>query len=344
MSEVAALYSKGAEPLEIGVIGAGGISTIHLPILLKNERTKLKFLADVDGKRAKLLSGTYDVRPIEIDNNVSELPDCQILLLAIPPGARREYIEEFGVDRGTPILSEKPFASSIEEHQEYLDKTRAMFCNYHRICHNSVNQVLKLLESGTFGNLERVEMYEGAIGGGTGISQRHYMTDSSLRGGGILMDRGSHNLSELLYVFRDWKLSVEESDITWNNGFDVDVHAKLAAAKGNNTVPIYLENSIVRNIGYGAVFSFESAKVSYNPDDPNVNVVVSFGDTCEYSLSFDQDFGTSKYQAMHLRWEQFISSLEGDSSDGYPKTGLEVTKLMNSIYGNAEEPSEVINT
>ena len=107
--------------MEIGVIGAGGISTsVHLPLLSCIPDVRIKFIADKSDP--KELAKVYDTQSVKIDD-VTNLPDCDIVLLAIPVGAREKYVDEFS-KRGTPIFAEKPFAIDLETHKNFLKSSK----------------------------------------------------------------------------------------------------------------------------------------------------------------------------------------------------------------------------
>ena len=86
--------------MEIGVIGAGAISSqAHIPLLSCMENVSVKYIADI--KDPYRLAKAYKTESIKI-NDVSSLPDCDTVLLAIPVGAREEYIHELS-KRKIPI-------------------------------------------------------------------------------------------------------------------------------------------------------------------------------------------------------------------------------------------------
>ena len=102
--------------IKVGVIGAGGISSgVHLPLLSCIDNISIEFIADTINP--EILAKTYNTRSIKI-NDISSLPNCDIVVLAIPVGVKEEYIREFS-KRNTYIFTEKPFAIDLETHKNF---------------------------------------------------------------------------------------------------------------------------------------------------------------------------------------------------------------------------------
>ena len=97
--------------MKIGVVGAGRISSsVHLPLLSCIDTVNIEFIAD--RKYPKVLGNTYNTKPVKIDK-ISSLPDCDIVLLALPVGVKEEYIREFA-KRDSYIFAEKPFSVDLK--------------------------------------------------------------------------------------------------------------------------------------------------------------------------------------------------------------------------------------
>jgi predicted dehydrogenase len=330
----------GRQSVRVGVVGAGWISTVyHLPILDYLDDATVEFVADIDDRKARHVTDTYGGQAIEVETP-SELPDCDVLLLAIPVGVRDEYIEAFG-DRRTAIFCEKPFAVNTSMHESFLRSADAVFCNYQRTCYEPVNQLRTIFQEGVFGELERAVVFEGLIGGADkGIGPNHYRTDLSLSGGGVLVEVGCHTLSELVHVFRDWNLSVRRADLTWNAEFDTDIDATLLASNDGREVSIEYRVSTIRNLGKGARFTFENAEVRFNPFDSETPL--SFRPRGEdkkwFTLEPAEEWATTHHQGVHLRWKQFLADLRGESTRPHVRTAPEVTALLEEIYDRADRP------
>ena len=113
--------------IKVGVVGAGGISSgVHLPLLSCIDNVSIEFIADTINP--EVLGKAYNTKSIKI-NEISSLPDCDVVLLAIPVGVKEEYIREFS-KRNTYIFTEKPFAIDLETHKNFLKLSNKISCNY----------------------------------------------------------------------------------------------------------------------------------------------------------------------------------------------------------------------
>lgn len=346
MKEVQSIYSKRDDPLAVGVIGAGWISsTFHVPIINYHDKTELSYVADTEWSRARNLANAYGVDPIHVKEDPSVVPDCDIVLLSIPVGIRQQYIQLFS-DRSTAIFCEKPIARAYTEHKTYLDTTAAMFANYQRTCYSAPNQLRDILNAEVFGPLKSVTVREGSVGGSDkGIPQDHYRTDLELSGGGVLIEVGCHTLSQLVHIFDNFELSVKDADITYNHEFDTDVSATLACQRAGREIEIDYRVSSIRNIGSGMEFIFENARVTFDPFNPSSLIYVrplSGGENLDFTMEHDDRWADGKYRSIYLRWEQFVEDLRGKEMPDHVRTAPDVTRLITEIYSQDNEPRQEV--
>jgi len=331
--------------LKVGVIGAGWMSSIyHVPILSHFKETEIQYITDIDSSKAHDLANAYDSTSVKVGSDKSQLPDCDIALLAIPVGAREEYITELG-ERGIPVFCEKPFVVNNEMHDRFVNNGEALFCNYQRTCYSSINILKSIIQSGTFGELESAIVHEGLIGGDdAGIGTNHYRTDLELSGGGVLMEIGCHTLSEIVHIFEHWKLEVSDVDITWNDEFDIDVDADFLATGDQNSVEISYNISTIQNLGRKAKFSFEHADVLVDPWDAEEPLRVQQADSnvSDLTIEHNDKWATTHHEGVYQRWKQFVADLRGEQSTDHIRTGREVTELITEIYDEADRSREGI--
>lgn len=326
-------------PYDIGVVGAGHISSsAHLPVLANMDNVRIKFIADREKRTS--LARSYGAEAIRVRDDVSILPTCDIVLLAIPVGARAPYIEEFG-ERGTPIFSEKPFATDTETHQRFLDAADPITCNYLRTTFSPTLQMRRVVQSELFGELQDVHCAQGGVVGATGRTESNYQTDPSLRGGGMLLETGSHIVSQLLFILSGWELSGSEADIILHDGFDVDVGATVRARNGDRTVGIGIELSRIRPLKSVAEFVFENATLQFEVHTPGAPVTVvsneSRGPRRQLKFALDEYGAETFAQAIYTNWQRVLALVaEGANETGIKAdplgTGYDVTRVIENLY------------
>ena len=111
-----------AEPIRIGLVGAGGRGGGAInDSLTINQNVKLTAIADVDERKlaglrdgtAKRHEGKVDVAEhkmhsgIDAYRRILDDPDVDVVLFATPPGFRPQYVAE-AVDAGKHVFAEKP--------------------------------------------------------------------------------------------------------------------------------------------------------------------------------------------------------------------------------------------
>jgi len=320
-------YTKRPK-IEVGVIGAGGISAgVHLPLLSCIDNVSIKYIADI--RDPKDLAKTYKTESIKIDD-ISSLPDCDIALLAIPVGVKEEYIHEFS-KRKTPIFTEKPFAIDLETHKKFLKLSDKITCNYMAIYYNSIRQIKDVIFSGAFGNLRRVSITEGGIVGGTGREKDSYQADPKLSGGGILMETGCHTLSQLEYIFGD--ISVREANVVWEDGFDVEAKIVFDVSE-KNSISIDYNITMLKPVETAAEFFFDHSKVSFNHLYPNSALSISsFNSDKHFTLNEETRYAATHGQAYYLKWKSFLDKVsKADPIDTELETSIQTTKMITDIY------------
>lgn len=324
---------------EIGIIGAGWISSAyHLPILHNIDVADVTFVADIDGSRARKACRGYDAKPIAVSNGPAALPSCDVIVLAIPVGVRSAYISEFA-DRGTAIFSEKPFAIDTEMHREFIRTADVISCNYMRRHYNATRQFHRVIQSNLFGEVEHVEFVEEGKTGATGLGKDHFQTDPKKGGGGILLERGCHSLSQICEIFKHSGITLRAADLVKHNQLDSEVEAVLEVNTGNSTIEIDYHISRNKPIGSKMVFEFENTRLEADPYDPGSQIRLQ--PRASESLNESLELGPSDtaamstHQAMYLRWNTFLSRLSAGDIDSKSETMPRVTDLITDIYDTA---------
>ena len=323
------------DQMEVGVIGAGKITErTHIPILLEYSKTVVKYVADIDIDRASKLAKICRCDAIEVGNDIKNLPECDIVLLAIPVGVRRPYIEEFS-RRKTPIFAEKPFAKNIEDHREFVELNDKMICNYMRTWFSSTKQIKGVVDSEVFGPLKSVRIQEGLVNS-LGIGKKHYRNDIGLAGGGVLMESGCHTISQIVEILEGYDITVKKSDIIWKDELDVAIEAVMVASKDSN-VKIEYQASRVESLESEAEFEFQNARVRFDHTGSNGKLRV-YKNGFEVPLVIEPgDYATSFGEGVFLKWAEFVQQIWSDAEMNTDQmTGMKVTDIITGIYKKAK--------
>jgi len=314
--------------ISIGIIGGGGItSSVHLPLLSCIDNVNIKFLADtVDPIE---LATSYNTTSVKI-NNVSDLPDCDIALLAIPVGVKNNYIEEFA-QRDCYIFTEKPFAADIKTHELFLEMSKKITCNYMRKFYNSTRQLKDIITSDVFGPIEKISIVEGGIIGKTGRGKDSYQSNPKLSGGGFLTESSCHTFSQLDFLFDE--ISLESSDTIWSGEFDIETNANLRV-NDQNPFSIEYTGTMIRHVEPKTTIFFKQNKIELNHLEPESIFTISSLTSSDFEINLEKEtFYASTYeQAYYLKWKNFLESVSSSSNlDVNTETSIITTKLISEI-------------
>lgn len=301
----------------VGIVGAGVITqNTHLPVLLNMPNVVVSWLTDADMGKAKLVADAYGIHHIKLPNAPRDLPDADIVLLAIPLVPRRSYYEQLAA-RGTAVFAEKPFAINSQDHKRFqqLFAPHKIGCGYMRRMY-ATNQLLRqAVKDLWFGPLRRIDIHEGGRTTKTGVD--HSYQDLSVKeGGGILINLGCHALDLAFYISGARKFTVNENKVE----FDGDTDRK---AQGNITL-----SDLPHPVGEKCQFNFcvswlDSQSNTIELEFDNIILVgpISPGGSIEIRGS-NQDYPSACLQdlknngaktinqAFYLEWREFLTGLE----------------------------------
>ncbi|MBS7609656.1 Gfo/Idh/MocA family oxidoreductase [Candidatus Bathyarchaeota archaeon] len=105
-------------PLNIGIIGCGGIASAHLKALQQNPDVRLSAFSDIVVERARSFAETVGGGSVYRDyHEMLERERLDACYICIPPFAHTDQ-ELLCVEKGIPFFVEKPVALSLEKARE----------------------------------------------------------------------------------------------------------------------------------------------------------------------------------------------------------------------------------
>lgn len=316
----------------VGIVGGGKVAfQNHMPVLANMPEVEVVYVADVNLFNVQMFEAAYGIRGIQIREDLKVLPDTDILLLATPVGARKAYIEEFG-KRGAAILSEKPFAPDTESHYEFLKMSNKIACNYMRRYYSSVRQLHILFHSGIFGGLKGIKLSEGGIITKTGREKSTYQTQKELSGGGILIELGSHTLSQIESILTSDEFIIMDSKIVFNHLLDVHLEAEIKFITKYGDIPLEYELSYIKPQINLARFFFENAEVQSNLSLPSDTLRILSNNLKEsFFILPPKGYALTSNQAFYLRWKDFLNKIDHSMECEF-ETSLFATKVITEVY------------
>jgi predicted dehydrogenase len=176
--------------LRVAVVGCGGIGSVHLERWRKIETAELVAACDAEAERAQATG-----LPAFIDHErMLEEARPEVVDICTPP-AFHAPVALAAIERGLPVLCEKPLARNPAEAHAIVEAARARgvplmtaFC--HRF-HEPIMRVRSLIDEGSLG---RVVMFRNRFGAKFPNIAERWFSNAEVAGGGVLMDTAIHSI------------------------------------------------------------------------------------------------------------------------------------------------------
>ena len=109
------------KPLRVGVVGVGYLGSIHARIYQKMANVDLVAVMDTNAEQGSQVARECDCSFVQDPDSLLDIVDA--VSIVVPTSLHREIAEPF-LDKGIPVLLEKPVAHTVEDAREivYLAK------------------------------------------------------------------------------------------------------------------------------------------------------------------------------------------------------------------------------
>lgn len=321
----------------IGIIGAGEIvSRLHLPVLKNLSSIRTGWITDLNFERSKSLARAYGGAAVELPSDLGDLPEADIILLAIPYGLRGPYYAALR-DHRSALYIEKPFARTVEEHRSLcaLRAPSHIACGFQRRSMTSVNLVRGLIAGGMLGRLERIDFGMGRRGQ---VRSGTYHSSLAAAGGGAFFESGVHGVDTLLFMTAARDAWVESASVVTADGFDVHVDAAVQVAlPDGRSIPGRVTVSGLEDTIDSFRICFERGEVRFSIFRDDLGVSVHASGT-RYSIA-SEEFGHigSAYQCAYAYWTAFLDGLQkGEANWTSAHDALLTTKIVEEVYAQPQ--------
>lgn len=234
--------------LKFGLIGAGGIAQAYAQAFNESKCCELVAVADIRKEAAialaEIASGTSST-----DYRTMADVELDAVIVATPPATHAE-IACFFMERGIPVLCEKPLTTNIEDAERMIttaERARVQFtmASKFRYC-DDVVKAKSILASGVLGD---VLQFENAFTAKVDMSKR-WNSNVQISGGGVLIDNGTHSVDIIRY-FLGGIDSVLVVDAGGAQELNVDENVKMfAKTKDGVTASVDLTWGINKELPY----------------------------------------------------------------------------------------------
>jgi len=205
----------------VGIIGSGTIvQNIHLPLLMARKDVEVLWVGDTNRMLGKDVARSFGVRFLPLPDGIRELSEPQIVLLATPHFARKDYYD-FLAGKRTHLYVEKPFARTAEEHEAIISMfpDSKVCCGLQKRSWAAANSLGSILRERFLGRPKHIRVEHGTLGRFGATSNGSLQTSAM---NGLVMESGIHILDLALHL-------TQVTEIRSSTGFQVryedhDVH------------------------------------------------------------------------------------------------------------------------
>lgn len=234
--------------LKFGLIGAGGIAQAYAQAFNESSCCELVAVADVRREAAMALAEITGGTSYTDYAHLAEI-ELDAVIVATPPATHVE-IACFFMERGIPVLCEKPLTTNVADAERMIaaaEKAGVQFtmASKFRYCEDVV-KAKGIIASGVLGD---VLQFENAFTAKVDMSKR-WNSDADVSGGGVLIDNGTHSVDIIRYFLGAIE-SVLVVDAGGTQNLPVDENVKmLAKTRDGITASVDLTWGINKELPY----------------------------------------------------------------------------------------------
>lgn len=220
--------------LRFGLIGAGGIAQAYAQAFGQSDCCQLVAVADVREDAARALAEIAVGRAYTDYRELAENESLDAVIVSTPPDSHPE-IACFFMDRGIPVLCEKPLCLTVAEAESMIaaaERSAVLFtmASKFRYCEDVV-KAKGIVASGILGD---VIQFENAFTARVDMSKR-WNSDRRVSGGGVLIDNGTHSVDIVRYFLGPIE-SVLAVETGGTQDLEVDENVKMFAKTASGVV------------------------------------------------------------------------------------------------------------
>lgn len=331
-------------PFRVALIGVGRIGQVHASNIAAHPALSLAYVVDASPSAAQLSAERFGGSPVQVPEEIlyNDLIDAAVV--AAPTSTHLELIE-ICVERGIPVLCEKPIDLNIQRVDEVMTKVRdssaTVSLGFNQRFDPSFAEVKRRLKSGEIGDPEHLLI----ISRDPGPPPADYIAGS----GGIFLDMSIHDLDMARFLLGE----IEEVSASGSQLFDSgaklhgDYDSVVISLRAQSGALATIINSRRSTIGYDQRLELVGSKGILSVDNAPVSLVrVSTKQGNGARGPFIENF-IERYTAAYAReLDEFVSLLKGSTSfspsyfDGRQALALADAALQSATMGVSIQPSE----
>ncbi|MGG4103379.1 Gfo/Idh/MocA family oxidoreductase [Paenibacillus sp. FSL W8-0187] len=348
--------------INIGVIGTGSISAMHLQSYQKHANANLLAVCDLNEERAQSAAEKYGATKVYTDyNELLADPEIDAVSICTWNNTHAE-ISIAALNAGKHVLVEKPLCRTVEEALQVQEAVKSsgklLQVGFVRRYDPNAQMLREFADKGEFGEIYFAKASSVRRLGNPG----GWFSDIERSGGGPLIDIGVHVIDLCWYMMgRPKPVSVSANtyrklgnrsnvrNLSFYKAADYDAEKNTVEDMANAMIRFENGASILVDVSFTlhAKENLQSVKLYGDKGgfeiDPEVVIVTEKHDTIINIQPQTDSTGFAFDAAFQSEVDHFISSIENGTSPLSPvEDGVEIMKILCGIYESAEKGVEVL--
>lgn len=189
--------------LRIGVIGCGVISSVHIPIIVNNNNTRLVSICDIDTDKLKGLEEKLKCKGYEDYKTMIEEENLDVVHICTPHYLHKEMII-YALEKGVNVLCEKPVVMNMKEAsqvEKVLEKNTAKLgvVLQNRLNPTSIT-LKKYIDEKTLGEIKGIRAFVNWYRPADYYKKSDWRGKYETEGGGVLINQAIHTLDLMQWL------------------------------------------------------------------------------------------------------------------------------------------------
>jgi len=311
--------------LKIGIVGCGGIGAVHVKSWAQVEGARIVAACDADAERAEATGAkAYTDFGAMLEGEELDAVD-----ICTPPHLHAS-IAVAALERGLPVLCEKPLARTPEEARELVQAaeqrgTLLMTAFCHRF-HPPVEWVRDLLQSGKLG---RPLMFRNRFGTRFKGVEERWFSNGEISGGGTLMDTSVHSVDLFRYLV---------GEIRSASGAVHSFHPSIRSVEDSAAMVVQGEDGAIGVIEASWMTPWSANVVEIYAERGVAVIDYNTGET-RYILEGEADWTKAQPEAgdrFVRELQHFAAVLRGEAEPRMTgRDGLRAVEVIHQVYAGA---------
>jgi len=231
--------SGNQAPFAIAILGAGGISNAHSAAVKDSGDTlRISCVIDTNKENARKLADEHGAAAFDSAQQFFDAVDAgeatvDGIVICTPPTVRIEPIRA-ALERGIPVLTEKPVAMNAEDASRVAEIAAAHPDTLFGVayCHRFAPPIIAMKQLVAEGKIGRLTRFENTFAFYHPPMAERWMSDPAVSGGGSFIDTGCHSLDLFRYLVGPAEVVGSVFDNDWSGRGESSATVLVKASDG----------------------------------------------------------------------------------------------------------------